>query len=29
MWRRVVGPFKEFGVIAGALYILDRLLRSL
>lgn len=29
MWRRVVGPFKEFGFAAGALYALDRVLRSI
>jgi len=29
MLRRVVGPFKEFGLFAGALYVADRLLRSL
>jgi hypothetical protein len=26
MWSRVVGPFKEFGLFAGALYALDRVL---
>jgi hypothetical protein len=29
MLRRVIGPFKEFGLLAGALYVVDRLLRSL
>lgn len=29
MWRRIVGPFKEFGLGAGFLYALDRVLRSL
>jgi hypothetical protein len=29
MWHRVVGPFREFGFFAGALYALDRVLRSL
>ena len=29
MLRRFVGPFKEFGPLVGALYVLDRLLRSL
>lgn len=29
MWRRFVGPFKEFGLGAGFLYVLDRVLRSL
>ena len=29
MFRRVIGPFKEFGLPAGALYVVDRLLRSL
>jgi hypothetical protein len=28
MWRRLVGPFKEFGFGAGALYCADRVLRS-
>jgi hypothetical protein len=28
MVRRVTGPFKEFGLLAGALYVLDRLLRA-
>ena len=28
MWRRVVGPFKEFGLGAGALYAADRVLRG-
>ncbi|HZF80791.1 MAG TPA: GNAT family N-acetyltransferase [Rubrivivax sp.] len=27
-WRRVFGPFKEFGLAAGALYVVDRVLRS-
>lgn len=27
MWRRVIGPFKEFGLGAGALYTVDRVLR--
>lgn len=29
MWRRLVGPFKEFGLGAGFLYALDRVLRGL
>lgn len=29
MWGRVVGPFKEFGFAAGALYTLGRVLRKL
>jgi hypothetical protein len=29
MWRRVVGPFKEFGLGAGTLYMADRVMRSL
>ena len=29
MWRRIVGPFKEFGLAAGALYALDRALRGI
>ena len=29
MWRRLVGPFKEFGLGAGFLYALDRVLRSI
>jgi hypothetical protein len=29
LWRRAIGPFKEFGLAAGALYVLDRLLRAL
>jgi hypothetical protein len=29
MWRRVVGPFREFGFFAGVLYALDRVLRTL
>lgn len=29
MWRKVVGPFKEFGFAAGALYALDRVLRGI
>jgi hypothetical protein len=28
LWRRAIGPFKEFGLVAGALYVLDRLLRT-
>lgn len=28
MWRRIVGPFKEFGLKAGALYALARVLRG-
>lgn len=28
MLRRVLGPFKEFGLWVGALYVVDRLLRS-
>jgi hypothetical protein len=27
-WRRLVGPFQEFGWAAGILYILDRMLRA-
>lgn len=29
MWRRLVSPFREFGFAAGALYVMDRVLRSL
>lgn len=29
MWRKVVGPFKEFGFAAGGLYALDRVLRRI
>jgi len=29
MLRRVLGPFKEFGLLAGSLYVLNRLLRAL
>lgn len=29
MWRRVIGPFREFGLRAGFLYALDRAMRSL
>jgi hypothetical protein len=29
MWRRIVGPFREFGFAAGTLYVLDRVLRSI
>lgn len=29
MLRRVVGPFKEFGLLAGTLYVIDRLLQRL
>ena len=29
MLRRIAGPFREFGFAAGALYVLDRLLRSI
>ena len=29
MWRRIVGPFREFGFAAGALYALDRVLRRI
>lgn len=29
MWRRMLGPFKEFGFAAGALYALDRVLRRI
>jgi len=28
IWRRIVGPFKEFGIAAGALYAADRVLRG-
>jgi hypothetical protein len=28
-WWRALGPFREFGMLAGALYALDRLLRML
>lgn len=28
-WRRLSGPFREFGALAGSLYVVDRLLRSL
>lgn len=27
MWRKIAGPFKEFGAVAGALYAADRILR--
>ena len=29
LWRRLVGPFKEFGLGAGALYAADRVMRGL
>jgi hypothetical protein len=29
LWRRALGPFKEFGLWAGTLYVLDRGLRTL
>ena len=29
MWHKVISPFKEFGVGAGALYALDRVLRRI
>jgi len=29
LWRRALGPFKEFGFVAGALYVVDRALRAL
>ena len=29
LWRRAIGPFTEFGITAGALYVLDRGLRAL
>ncbi len=29
MWRRILGPFQEFGWVAGTLYTLDRALRRL
>ena len=29
MWRRVISPFQEFGIAAGGLYALDRVLRSM
>ena len=29
MWRKLAGPFKEFGFIAGALYALDQVLRRI
>ncbi len=29
MWRKIAGPFKEFGFLAGGLYAADRVLRSL
>ena len=27
MWRRFVSPFKEFGMLAGAAYVVDQILR--
>jgi hypothetical protein len=29
MWRRIVSPFQEFGVGAGLLYVMDRMLRAI
>lgn len=29
LWQRAGGPFKEFGAVAGTLYVVDRLLRSI
>lgn len=29
MWRRLASPFREFGVFAGALYAIDRVLRRI
>ena len=29
MWRKLAGPFREFGFMAGALYALDQVLRRL
>jgi hypothetical protein len=29
LWQRATGPFKEFGAIAGTLYVADQLLRRL
>jgi len=29
LWRRAIGPFKEFGAMAGALYAADQVLRRL
>lgn len=28
-WLRALSPFKEFGVVAGSLYVLDRVLRAI
>ena len=29
LWQRITGPFREFGVGAGVLYLIDRLLRRI
>lgn len=29
MWSLIAGPFKEFGALAGALYVIDRVLRHI
>ena len=29
MWRLITGPFREFGVLAGLLYAIDRVLRQI
>lgn len=29
LWRKAVGPFREFGLAVGTLYVVDRLLRRL
>lgn len=29
LWRRAIGPFKEFGAFAGALYAANQVLRRL
>lgn len=29
MWRRLTSPFREFGIVAGTLYLLNRLLQTL
>jgi hypothetical protein len=29
MWRRLTSPFREFGIVAGTLYLLNRVLRML
>ena len=29
MWRLITGPFREFGALAGSLYVIDRVLRHI